>query len=308
MPMNAVSMAIPEGDPGTIATIDQMRRLIDHGMKDPYIHELSAGIINLAGVRAFDWMGEARAVYNWVRQHIRFTRDVRGKETLHAASDIVRLGIGDCDDFTILICSLMGTIGAKCSIVTVASDPRDPDLFSHVYPEVSINGRWVTMDAARRDPRFGLAPANYFRKRRWDATSPDYQDIAGLGSAGGAAARARPVLKFRRRNPWGGLGRVRGLRGLGQPSTSPNTAQLPADITAATVGISDIISASRANPYNLTATTSTPVYNSAGQVVGYQNTPIATDPFTALFSANFMGIPLWLLGLGVAAVVIAENR
>lgn len=309
MPMNATSIAIPEGDPGTIATIEQMRRLIDHGMKDPYIHELAAGIIGLAGVRAFDWMGEARAVYNWVRQHIRFTRDVRGKETLHAANDIVRLGIGDCDDFTILICSLMGTIGAKCSIITVASDPRDPDLFSHVYPEVSINGRWVTMDAARRDPRFGLAPANYYRKRRWDAVSPEFQDLEGLGSAS-APTPAPHMLQFRKRNPYGGLGRVRrrGMHGLGQPSTlTPTAAQLPQDITAATVGISDIISASRASPYNLTATTSTPIYNSAGQVVGYS--AASANPFTTFFSETFMGLPLWLLlGAGIAAVVVMENR
>jgi Transglutaminase-like superfamily len=310
-PMAAMSMAIPEGDAGTIATIDEMRRLIDHGMKDPVVHELAAEIIKAAGVRAFDWMGEARAVYNWVRANIRFTRDVRGKETLHAAREIIRLGIGDCDDFTILICALMGTLGANCHIITVSSDPRAPEIFSHVYPIAKVGGRWIAMDAARRDPAFGREPARYFRKREWDATSPDWQDIAGLGAAHGHAAFAAPLfrrvnpmqgmgahapLRFRRRNPMQGLGRARGFRGLGQSSDEFNYSQLPTDITATTVGISDIIAASRANPANLTATTSL--------------TPQSL--MTSLSTQGFMGLSLgtWLIMLvgGGIALYMAENR
>jgi Transglutaminase-like superfamily len=287
-PMQALSMEIPEGDPGTAATIEQMRRLIDHGMKDPIVHELAADIIKSAGVRAFDWTGEARAVYNWVRANIRFTRDVRGKETLHAAREIIRLGIGDCDDFTILICALMSTVGAKCSIITISSDPRIPETFSHVYPEVSINGRWVTMDAARRDPAFGKAPDRFYRKRRWDATSSDYQDIAGLGST--APQTSTPRLRFRNKRAFmHGMGR--GLRGMGDDAT--DAAAL---IQAASVGTANIIAADRASPYNLVPTTALGPTGSA---------------LPAVSSTSFMGIGLgtWLVVLlGVGAVAVMGGK
>src|ERR1700732_2130403 len=169
-PMRAQSMPLLEGDAGIAQTIQAMRNLIEQGKKDPVIHELAAQILHRGRVAAHDSAGEARAVGEAVYRNVRFTRDVYGKETLHAARDIVRLRIGDCDDFVILICSLLGTIGHKTRIVTVSNHPEDPEQFSHVYPETFVNGRWVAVDYARRSPAFGKAPENYFRKRVWDTS------------------------------------------------------------------------------------------------------------------------------------------
>src|SRR5258705_297323 len=103
--MKAESFPLAGGDAGIEQTVRAMCRLIEKGKKDPIVHETAARIIREAGVPSYDWGGEARAMFQWVLQHIRFTRDVYGKETLHAAPEILRLGIGDCDDFTILLCS-----------------------------------------------------------------------------------------------------------------------------------------------------------------------------------------------------------
>lgn len=300
-PMPVTSMNIPEGDPGTEATIVQMRRLIDAGAKDPLVHELAAQIVR--GVRAFDWMGEAQAIYNWVRKNIRFTRDVRGKETLHAAREIIRLGIGDCDDYTILICALASSVGAKCRIITVSSDPRVPEVFSHVYPEVSIGGRWIALDAARRDPAFGRSPARFFRKRAWDASSPDYSDIAGLGIFPMRAAQPmmtmapvprtrRPFLPARVRL------RQRRLRGLGDFDWS----QLPNLITAGETGAANIIAATRANPYNLMPTTAVPTFYQ-GRPIANQNYPPASTEFFGISTSTWL-----LIGLGAGVLLAARSR
>ena len=164
--MRAQSMPLLEGDAGIAQTIQAMRQLIDQGKKDPVIHELAAQILHRGRVAAHDSAGEARAVGEAVYRNVRFTRDVYGKETLHAARDIVRLRIGDCDDFVILICSLLGTIGHKTRIVTVSNHPEDPGQFSHVYPETFVNGRWVAVDYARRSPAFGKAPASPMPKQK----------------------------------------------------------------------------------------------------------------------------------------------
>jgi transglutaminase superfamily protein len=167
-----------DGDPGVAQTIKQMRRLIQQGKQDPTVHELAAQILRRANVRAYDWEGEARAVFEAVRRNLRFTRDVNGNETLHAAPDIIRLGIADCDDFTILICSLMETIGCDTRIVTIAVD-QDGE-FCHVYPEAEINGRWCAMDAARQSAAFGKSPEHYTRKRVWEVHSEGFTDMAGI--------------------------------------------------------------------------------------------------------------------------------
>ena len=167
-----------DGDPGVAQTIRQMRRLIHEGKQDPKVHELAAQILRKANVPAYDWEGEARAIFEAVRRNLRFTRDVDGNETLHAAADIIRLGIGDCDDHTVLICSLLKTIGCDCRIVTIATDAGGE--FSHVYPEAEVNGRWVSLDAARQHPAFGKSPERFTRKRVWCVDSEEFTDMRGL--------------------------------------------------------------------------------------------------------------------------------
>lgn len=172
-----------EGDPGVEQTIKQMRRLIGQGRQDPKVHELAAQILRCARVPAYDWTGEARAIFDWWHRNIRFTRDVDGHETLHAPADILRLGIGDCDDFTVGICSLLKTIGADCHIVTIAVDPDGE--FTHVYPEVILpSGRSIAMDAARQTPAFGKSPERFTRKRVWSVDSGEYVDMGRMGALG----------------------------------------------------------------------------------------------------------------------------
>src|SRR5260370_16607538 len=187
----AESYPLAGGDAGVAQTITAMRRLIEQGKKNPIVHECAATIIRSAGVPAFDWSGEVRAMYNWVLQNIRFTRDVYGKEPLHTAPEILRLGIGDCDDFTILLCSLLGTIGHKCRIVTIAK-PEDERNFSHVFPQVFIDGAWLTIDAARRGAAIGRNPDRAERVRVWDTSSDDFVDVQGLNGLGQSPAGRNP--------------------------------------------------------------------------------------------------------------------
>jgi hypothetical protein len=182
------------GDAGVEQTIRAMRGLIDEGKKDPCIHELGAGILRAAAVPAFDWAGEVRSIGEWVHRNVRFTRDVYGKETLHSAREIVRLGIGDCDDFVILICSLLGTIGVKTRIVTISSPRLDPSQFTHVFPEAEVEDEWIPVDYARRSPEFGVGPDNFCRRRIWSTSSDQYTDIQGLQGLG-APAIAPPAVR-----------------------------------------------------------------------------------------------------------------
>ena len=127
-------------------TVQYMRQLIDQGKKDPTVHERAAWILNAYHVPAFDFEGEYRAVFHWITKSIRWTRDPTGKEGLHSAAEILRLRIGDCDDFSILMCAMLGTIGHRTRLVTISNHPEDPETFSHIYPEVRLHDKWIPMD------------------------------------------------------------------------------------------------------------------------------------------------------------------
>jgi Transglutaminase-like superfamily len=196
-PMKAQSVPLAGGDAGIAQTIRAMNQLIDQGKKDPEIHELAAKIITARRVPPdYDPRSallRIRAIGEWVGRNILYTRDVTGKETLHGAREVVRLKIGDCDDFTILICSMLGTIGIPCRIVTISSHSLDPSQFTHVFPEAKAGHRWIPVDFARRNPAFGKGPEHWARRREWSTTSDEYEDVAGLGTYGG-----RPVTLQKR--------------------------------------------------------------------------------------------------------------
>jgi hypothetical protein len=170
---------IADGDRGTAQTIDQIRILIDAGMKCAQVNSLALSIVR--GLPAFNYAAERRAIYDWVLGNIRYVRHIFGKETLRTVGEILDKRAGHCSDFTVLCGALLGTIGNQVRLVTVATDPGSPSEWTHIYPEVLDDGQWVAIDAARPGARWGLAPQSFFRKRIWSAYSPEYADVNGAG-------------------------------------------------------------------------------------------------------------------------------
>lgn len=79
----------------------------------------------------------------YVRDNIRYVRDIRGVETLHDPVTLLKIGAGDCDDKSLLLASLLLSIGHKVRFVAVAFEP---DQFSHVWLQVNCYGRWIDLE------------------------------------------------------------------------------------------------------------------------------------------------------------------
>lgn len=225
------TLPLAEGDAATSTTLCYIRKLVDEAVKDPLVNRTAIAILRQARVRAFDFAGEIRALYEWTRKNIRFTRDITGKETLRSAREILTVRAGDCDDINaILLPAFLATVGHRVRLITISSHPQAPDLFTHIYAEVFSNGQWVPVDAARRHPRLGRAPETYFRKRIWSLTDSDYEDVAGLGyyTPHGAAMRRR-----------GGMGQDdggvldEGATGINWSWTAPTDIYTPLSTTIA---------------------------------------------------------------------------
>jgi len=222
------TIALPDGIPGTARTIQLIRQLVEEGVKHPRIRRTATDI--LRGVPAYNDPAEVSAIYNWVLRNIRFTKDMlgvgHGIETLQPAVAILETRAGDCDDFVILLASLLGSVGYETQAVTVAASAADPENFSHIYLEAKVKGQWIALDAARPDAQFGRAPETYWMIRRWPLThAGDRETLGGLGMA------TRPTFpRF-------------GLRGLGQDGF--DWGQLVDVIPDITKGTAQIITAAR---------------------------------------------------------------
>lgn len=308
VPITAQVFPLPEGDAGTSFTIATMAQLIDAGRSSATIRACALDILNRARVPAHDSDAAARAIYRWVLKHIVFTPDPVGKEGVQTAEWTLHFRRGDCDCISVLICALLESVGLRCRLMTVASDPRLPEQFSHVYPETLINGKWVAVDAARRSPAFARSPSRYFRKRAWSVHSGESRDLAmsGMGIMAPAtvvpaqsvrqAARLRLPQYYGAPPPRRSYYRRR-LSGLAQDWTDIGQA-----IQAGTAGAANIIAAARATPYNLMPTTYVP---SSGAGAGPQirlTQPVPPGAGMFGFTTNELLFGMVLLGVGILAV------
>ena len=145
---------IPDGKAGIIATLKAMRAYVRSSKKSLPVRVKTLQIVGrLAGK---DWAGEAAAVHNWVRDNIRFIRDIRDVETIHDAERVLQFGQGDCDDKSILYASMLESIGHPTRFVAVGFSP---DNFEHVYVETLLGKKWVSSDTTENVP-FGWNPPN----------------------------------------------------------------------------------------------------------------------------------------------------
>ncbi|MCV7060586.1 transglutaminase domain-containing protein [Mycolicibacterium vaccae] len=193
-------------------------------------------ILTAQRVRARDYLGEIKALFEWVQGNIRYTRDPHRVELLHSARRMLELRAGDCDDMTILLGAMLQSIGHPVRIVVIGPNARRPDLFSHVYPEVQFRGRWIAADATVPHP-MGWKPRAIVKKvislqRRPVMSMSDIDD--GLGQPYGAAELVEAVRTsgLQPRDP-----RVRGvwdaLRARGMLSRDPWVAAAAAATLAA---------------------------------------------------------------------------
>lgn len=174
------------GDHGTIQTIRVMRQLIDQAQSDPEFIRFAVDLVR--DLPAHDEASEVSRIYEFVHSRIRYTKDPVTKEKLYPPIELLKIGAGDCDDTSMLICALALALGYPARLITVSANGDAPNEFSHVYPEVELpagSGNWLAMDVARPGAQLGLSPEVYFRKRAWSLTDNSHTDLNGCSRLSG---------------------------------------------------------------------------------------------------------------------------
>jgi transglutaminase-like putative cysteine protease len=195
---------IPQGYSGTQRTVARMQALIRQGVKDFYVRQKAIDILFEKGVQPKDYLGEVKALFEWVQQNVRYTKDAFRLEILHSARRMLELRAGDCDDMSILLGAMLEAIGHPVRLVIVGPDILRPDLFTHVYIEVYHKGRWIPLDATMPFP-MGWAPRVFNKKvipinRRPDTPSPGIGNRPSTQAMTGQTRRTgRPFARTRLR-------------------------------------------------------------------------------------------------------------
>ncbi len=139
-------------------TLNRMKDVINRSIRNWKVRDFAAWIVSR--VAPHDKLGEAQAIFDFVQQRVRYCHDPSGLEMLTTPDiliDKIRSGnipTEDCDGFTILLLSLLKSLGFLVALR--AAGYRPDKKFSHVYGLVNIKDRWVPFDAIRKEFSLGM--------------------------------------------------------------------------------------------------------------------------------------------------------
>ena len=132
---------IPDGDAGVLATLRLMRDMVQRGKKVPAVRLAALELV--ADLPQKDYGGQVVSLHLYVRDYVRYIRDIRNVETLQTPEFTLEWGQGDCDDKSILLASLLESIGHRTRFVAVGYGWSG---FQHVFVQTLVGQRWVTLE------------------------------------------------------------------------------------------------------------------------------------------------------------------
>lgn len=144
---------IPDGPEGVRVTLREMSKITQVYKKAPAIREMALSLVRDLPSKA--WSMEVKRLHAFVRDNIRYTRDILGCETLQTPVQTLRVGQGDCDDKSMLLGSLLNAIFHPVRYVAIGFQPNS---YVHVFPETKIAGKWVALETTENWP-VGRRPA-----------------------------------------------------------------------------------------------------------------------------------------------------
>jgi hypothetical protein len=135
-----------------------------------------------------DYRCQADRILTWVKKNITFVPDpvseagadqrflgmnpstdqvAEGIEMVQAPMRTLERRAGDCDCIGTLIAALAMSLGIPAQYVTIKSDMRRPEEFSHVYPRLLVNGVWLAADPTVPSSVLGWEPPRQWGKTEW---------------------------------------------------------------------------------------------------------------------------------------------
>lgn len=137
--------SIPQGNAGVRVTLNLMSKLVKQYKSNIKIRTLAANLTKR--ILQKDWKSEVKAIQKYVGYEIRYTKDIRGVETIQDPVFTLENGYGDCDDKSTLTAALLEAIGHPTRFVACGFNGG---LLSHVYVETKIGDKWVGVETTEQ--------------------------------------------------------------------------------------------------------------------------------------------------------------
>lgn len=144
--------AIPGGRAGARATLRIMAKMVAAGKTDIRVRQKTLSLTRFLPGK--NWVAEAQSIFYFVRDQVRYVRDVAGVETIATPSKTLEYMQGDCDDKSVLAAAMLQSIDHPARLVAVGFNGEP---LSHVFVETMISDKWVPMELTEQ-LLFGQAP------------------------------------------------------------------------------------------------------------------------------------------------------
>ncbi|MBN2306500.1 transglutaminase domain-containing protein [Candidatus Peregrinibacteria bacterium] len=129
---------------------DAVKKVIDSTRDD--IKQI-ANYISAKSCRKADRVCQSKALFQFVRDEIKYVPDSRFHDQLENPLTVLKTGGADCEDIAVLLIALEKAIGNKVRLVFVPG---------HTYAQVSIpdyrGEKWLNLEATCKDCQFGELP------------------------------------------------------------------------------------------------------------------------------------------------------
>jgi len=146
--------------------VDYLANLVEEGSEDPVIREFTVKLLRASGCKSYDYECEVKTIFGWVRDNIRYVRHVLCRDAYTTARRVLELRSGDCDNSSVLLNSMLASVGFPVGFRLVSSRPDRP--FHHIYSLVGLPPsrptRWVPLDATEKSAYVGWEP-KYAKKK-----------------------------------------------------------------------------------------------------------------------------------------------
>jgi hypothetical protein len=268
-------------DRATAQTMRRMAQLTSESIATPRLHQFARKCAVTwrggppYGGRAINWDDErqlACSIWYGVNSSMRFVEHSEQIRALLNERDQLQLLIspdhllskrrpqGDCAVYTPLVCASLATLGIHYEFVTLACDPRDPDLFTHVYARaVNRDGSRLALDASHgKYPGWEVPLEHQIRKQVWnEAGEPIADEAPHRFQPLGQYSRVRRVMPRR----IVGMGQIDTADTIDTSMIPPGGALTPSDIAA--------LSASNVSFFNPPGITTPPTFPTGTATPGF---------------------------------------
>lgn len=131
---------------------------IPAGRENPAVFVIGRNIMRDYNLDGHDKVAVLGAIQNWIQNNINYSYDARFLDQFVHPYLTILLGAGDCDDETLLACSLGEALGIEMEAKLISQYKDTPSRMNHVYSQGVINGRRYPIETIFKGVPMGWEP------------------------------------------------------------------------------------------------------------------------------------------------------